>query len=442
MKRSKCQNREKDTGRFRRDLEPSRSSDRPKKKAGCGSREHQVKDCPQRLTQMQATGQGFVQPVRGGQQPPRGREQVRSENGVGRGRGTFGRGVGNSEARQPVLVYAAHCREDDDAPDVIIDDGVESARTISQGRQVIQRCGPRVQGVIFLADLMELLFGDFDLILGMDWLVKHRASFDCAAKRMVLKTTEDEEVVVIGEQRNVLINVISALRVEKLVRKGCETVLAYINTSNFEGPSVGDVRNVKDFFDVFPNELSRLPPSHEVKFGIELLPGMAPVSVAPYKMALKDLVESKAQIQELLDRGFIRPSVSPWGAPVLFVKKKDGTMHDILVYSRTEDEHDAHPQIILQILREKQLYAKFSKCELWLREVTFLGHVVSSAGIRVDPRKFEAVLEWKPSKTVSKIQSFLGLARYYRRFVEGFSLIAASLTKLLHKGVLFIWTDK
>ena len=90
------------------------------------------------------------------------------------------------------------------------------------------------------------------------------------------------------------------------------------------------------------------------------------------------------------------------------------------------------------MLREKEPYAKFSKCEFWLREVAFLGHVVSAEGIRVDPRKVEAVLGWKPPKSVSKIQSFLGWAGYYRRFVEGFSLIAAPLTKLLRKGVVFV----
>ncbi len=88
------------------------------------------------------------------------------------------------------------------------------------------------------------------------------------------------------------------------------------------------------------------------------------------------------------------------------------------------------------------MYAKFSKCEFWLREVTFLGHVVSAEGIRVDPQKIKAVLDRKPPKTVSEIQSFPGLAGYYRRFVEGFSLIAAPLTKLLRKGVPFNWIDK
>ncbi|KAG8503406.1 hypothetical protein CXB51_001385 [Gossypium anomalum] len=115
---------------------------------------------------------------------------------------------------------------------------------------------------------------------------------------------------------------------------------------------------------------------------------------------------------------------------------------DILVYSETETKHDEHLRIVLQVLREKELYAKFSKCEFWLREVTFLGHVVSAEGIKVDPRKIEAVLEWKPPRSVSKIQSFLGLAGYYRRFVEGFSVLAAPLTKLIRKGVPFVWTEK
>ncbi|XP_016675313.1 uncharacterized protein [Gossypium hirsutum] len=122
---------------------------------------------------------------------------------------------------------------------------------------------------------------------------------------------EDEEVVIIGERQNYLIKVISALRAEKLVRKDCEAYLAYISVSESEGYSIKDIRIVKDFPDVFPDELSGLPPDREVEFRIELLPGTAPVSISPYRMALKELVEVKAQIQELLDRGIIRLSVSP-----------------------------------------------------------------------------------------------------------------------------------
>ena len=100
---------------------------------------------------------------------------------------------------------------------------------------------------------------------------------------------------------------------------------------------------------------------------------------------------------------------------------------DILVYSKTEEEHAVHLRLALETLREHQLYAKFSKCEFWLKEVAFLGHVISAGGISVDPEKIKAILEWKTPTSVTEIRSFLGLAGYYRKFVEGFSRIASQL---------------
>lgn len=113
---------------------------------------------------------------------------------------------------------------------------------------------------------------------------------------------------------------------------------------------------------------------------------------------------------------------------------------NILIYSRSPKEHEYHLRVVLQTLRDKQLYAKLSKCEFWIGHVVFWGHVISNCGIEVDPNKVEAVLKWQPHKNVSEVQSFLGMSGHYRRFIEGFSIIASLLTTLLMKNNPFIWT--
>jgi hypothetical protein len=114
---------------------------------------------------------------------------------------------------------------------------------------------------------------------------------------------------------------------------------------------------------------------------------------------------------------------------------------DILVYSKRKEEHEKHLPAILEKLREHKLYAKFSKCEFWLSEVGFLGHIVTKDGIAVDPAKVTTVTEWEPPKNVGEIHSFLGLAGYYRRFIENFSKIAKPMTELLKKEKKFEWTE-
>ena len=117
-------------------------------------------------------------------------------------------------------------------------------------------------------------------------------------------------------------------------------------------------------------------------------------------------------------------------------------LDDILIYSKNEEEHAEHLRLVLEKLREHQLYAKFSKCEFWLKEVEFLGHVISGEGIAVDPSKVQSVTEWLAPTSVSKIRSFLGLAGYYRRFIENFSKIAKLMIELLKKDTKFKWTEE
>ena len=113
-----------------------------------------------------------------------------------------------------------------------------------------------------------------------------------------------------------------------------------------------------------------------------------------------------------------------------------------MVYSRSEEEHAMHLRLVLQTLKEHQLYAKFSKCKFWLDQVTFSGHVKSRDDIRVDLKRMEAIIDWSRPITVTEVRSFLGLTGYYKRFVKDFSKIAAPLTRLTQKNVKIIWTDR
>jgi hypothetical protein len=115
---------------------------------------------------------------------------------------------------------------------------------------------------------------------------------------------------------------------------------------------------------------------------------------------------------------------------------------DILIYSKTKEEHAEHLRIVLTRLREHELYAKFSKCEFWLDQVPFLGHILSAEGVAIDPGKIKDILEWKPPTTVHQVHSFLGMAGYYRRFIPDFSKVSKPITELLKNQVKFIWSHE
>ncbi|GJW79072.1 putative reverse transcriptase domain-containing protein [Tanacetum coccineum] len=375
----------------------------------------------------------------------------------------------------------------------------------------------------FNIDLMHVPLGSFDVIIRMDWLTKYHGVIICDEK--IVRVPFERKMLIFQGNRNnkrreSRLNINSCSKAQEYLSKGCDVFLAHITTkeakdkSESEGKRLEDVPIVRDFPEVFPEDLSGIPPARQVEFQIDLVPGAAPVARAPFRLAPSEMKELSKQLQELSEKGFIRPNSSPWGAPILFVKKKDGSFRssvyskidlrsgyhqlrvreedipktafrtryghyefqvmpfglikapavfmdlknrvckpyldkfvivfidDILIYSKSKEEHEEHLKLILELLKKEELYAKFSKCEFWIPKVQFLGHVIDSKGIHVDPVKIKSVKDWAPPKSATEIRQFLGLAGYYRRFIEGFSKIAKSMTKLTQKNVKFDWGEK
>nr|CAH67940.1 H0211F06-OSIGBa0153M17.12 [Oryza sativa] len=347
-----------------------------------------------------------------------------------------------------------------------------------------------IEEVHFPSSLILLESKDLDVILGMDWLSRHRGVIDCANRKVTLTSSNGK------------------------------TVSFFVSSPKYHGVilnqvALQEIPIVQDYPDVFPEDLPGMPPKRDIEFRIDLVPGTNPIYKRPYRMAANELAEVKRQVDDLLQKGYIRPSTSPRGAPVIFVEKKDHTQRmcvdyraldevtiknkyplpriddlfdqlegatvfskidlrsgyhqlrireedipktafttryglfectvmsfgltnaptffmnlmnkvfmeyldkfvvvfidDILIYSKTKEEHEEHLRLALEKLR-----------------------------LAVDPSNVESVLSWKQPKTVSEIRSFLGLAGYYRRFIENFSKIARPMTRLLQKEVKYKWTE-
>ncbi|WVZ58676.1 hypothetical protein U9M48_008918, partial [Paspalum notatum var. saurae] len=358
------------------------------------------------------------------------------------------------------------------------------------------------KGVEFCTKLIIIGSAGIDIILEMETLAKWDVRIDCAKRTVHLTAPDGQKVEVSATEPS-----------------------GYLH--QMEAKPTEGIRVVCEYPDVFPDELP------------------APIAKRQYRVAPKEHELIKENIDELLGKGFIRSSSSPWAFPVLFVDKKDGTrkmcvdyralndvtiknkyplpriddlfdqlqgacvfskidlrsgyhqmkirpsvipktafitrfglyeytvmsfgltnatsyfmnlmnkvfmeyldkfvvvfIDDILIYSKTEEEHEEHLRLVLQKLREHKSYAKLSKCEFWLDQVPFLGHIVSKGGIMVDPSKISSVMDWKVPEVVKEVRGFLSLAGYYRRFIESFSKIAKPMTSLLEKGVPFIWTKE
>ncbi|GJS27226.1 putative reverse transcriptase domain-containing protein [Tanacetum coccineum] len=342
--------------------------------------------------------------------------------------------------------------------------------------RIIRGCKLELGNSLFTIDLILLGHGSFDVIVVMDWLSQNKSVIVCHEKVVEIPLIDGEIPRVQGER---------ALGVGKTLMN-----------VKVDEPKVGDISVVRDFVDVFPEDLSGLPPQRQVEFRIDLIPGAMPVAKSPYRLAPSKMKELSGQLQELQDKDFIRPShspelnkltvknryplpriddlfdqlqgsrffskidlrsgyhqlrvheddipktafrtryghfeftVMPFGltnAPAVFMDLMNRVckpyldkfvivfIDDILIYSKSKEEHEVHLRLVLELLRKEKLYAKFSKCEFWLQEVHFLGHVVNQNGIHVDP------------------------TGYYRRFIANFSKIAKPLTSLTQKNQKYVW---
>ncbi|GKA99937.1 putative reverse transcriptase domain-containing protein [Tanacetum coccineum] len=325
--------------------------------------------------------------------------------------------------------------------------------------KVIRDCKLEIEGHTFDIDLIPFEHESFDVIIGMDWLSRHRAEIVCHERVVRIPLPHGEMLRVYKE------------RPEEKVK--------HLMSAKAEEPKLEDITIVQNFSKVFPDDLSGLPPSREVEFRIDLIPGAMPVVKSPYRLAPTEMEELSNQLKELQDKGFIRPISSPWGAPVLFVKKKDCSFRMCIDYKElnklTIKNHYPLPKID-DLFDKLQGSRYFSKIDLWsgyhqLRvheddipktafrtryghfEFTvmpfgltnapaFLGHVVNSNDIHVDPSKIEVVKNWEAPKSPTEVRSFLGLAGYYRRFIANFSKIAKSLTVLTQKHKKYVWGDE
>lgn len=199
-------------------------------------------------------------------------------------------------------------------------------------KRVYRGCIIVVHSRSTVADQIELDMVEFDVIMGMDWLASCHANVDCRSKMVRFQFPGEPVLEWKGNTASPRGRFISYLEARNIIRKGYIYHLVRVQDVKVESPTIQSIPVVNEFLDVFPDELPGLPPEREIEFAIDLLPDTHPISIPPYRMAPTELKELKEQLKDLLEKGFIRPSTSPWGAPVLFVRKKDASLRMCINY--------------------------------------------------------------------------------------------------------------
>ena len=407
----------------------------------------------------------------------------------------------------------------------------------------------------------------YDVILGKPWLAKNNPAINYRTNEVTIgnsqswiaQLTLDNHSSTPDETPNVQLNFITGKQARHSLRQGEEGFLAYVSSADSPGTrptefnvdATGHHRNellnlLNEYRDVLPQELPQsLPPERSINHDIDLVPGSSPPSRAPYRLSKPFMDELQKQITALLERGFIEPSKSPFGAPVFFVKKADGSLRlvcdwrelnritikneaclpnmddlfdsiqgskffskldlhsgynqvriregdipktaintplghfqfrvmgfglcnapatfqalmndilrpylrrfvvvfldDILIFSKSWEDHLMHIRTILESLRKQQLFCKPAKCLFGSLKILYLGHMLTGQSISPDPKKLQSVEEWPIPESVTQVRSFLGFANYFRRFIKNYADIAKPLDEITGKGARFSWNDE
>ncbi|GJR45841.1 reverse transcriptase domain-containing protein [Tanacetum coccineum] len=303
---------------------------------------------------------------------------------------------------------------------------------------------------------MPIKLGSFDIVIGMDWLSKYHARIICDEK-VIHIPIDGETLIIRGDRSKTRLNLISCIKTKRYISRGCQVFIAQIMKKKPDEKRLEDISVVREFPKVFPEDLPGLLRSVQVEFQIDLIPGAAPVARAPYRLAPSEMQELSNQLQELADQDYLELNkltvknryplpriddlfdptstgssrqdtayefqVMPFGltnAPAVFMDLMNRMckayldkfvivfIDDILIYSRNEEEHANHLRMIIELLKKEKLYAKFSKCDFWIRIVQFLGHLIDSQGLHVDPAKIKAVKNWAyPTTPTEKNKKYI-----------------------------------
>ncbi|KAJ9553018.1 LOW QUALITY PROTEIN: hypothetical protein OSB04_017063 [Centaurea solstitialis] len=242
-----------------------------------------------------------------------------------------------------------------------------SSGEIVKANKVVKKCTLSLVGRYFSIDLIPIKIESFDIIIGMDWMSNHRATICCAEKIVLITLSDGSVFEVQGEKPKRDIKIVSYMKMRSHLRKECMAFMAHVMDKEIKEKRIQDLPVVREFPAVFSEELPGLPLHRHVEFHIDLVPGAAPVAKSPYRLAPSEMQEFSNKLQELLDKGFIRPNSSPWGAPVLFVKKKDGSFRMCIDYrelNKLTIKNRYHLPHIDDLFNQLQGATYFSKIDL------------------------------------------------------------------------------